>query len=120
MGPILKKRPREVSCQSPVKFLAKCCNLKGGGHREKRRGVGPAGLKTPVLNKAPPHPSDASPSNADSPGHLSPAHSQGPPETPAKYTGKQKRGAKLRQAQRAEERRKRQVTFSLTSLDLGE
>lgn len=119
MGPILKKRPREVSCQSPVKFLAKCCNLKGGGHREKRRGVGPAGLKTPVLNKAPPHPSDASPSNADSPGHLSPAHSQGPPETPAKYTGKQKRGAKLLQAQRAEERRKRQVTFSLTSLDLG-
>ncbi|XP_036038281.1 EF-hand calcium-binding domain-containing protein 12 isoform X2 [Onychomys torridus] len=119
MGPILKKRPKEVSCQSPVKFLGKCCNLKGGGHRQKRRGVGPAGLKTPVLSKPPPHPTKTSPSNADSPGHLSPAHSQGLPETPAKYTGRQKKGARLLEVLKAEEKRNRQVTFSLTSADLG-
>lgn len=119
MRPILKKRPVEVGCQSPAKSLAKNCNLKGGGHRQTRRDVGPVGLKTQVLSKPPLNASKASKSNADSPGQLSPAHSQSLTETLVKYTGKQKRGARLGEPQKAEEKRRSRVTFSLTPTDFG-
>ncbi|XP_075839216.1 EF-hand calcium-binding domain-containing protein 12 [Microtus pennsylvanicus] len=119
MRPILKKRPGEVGCQFPGKFSAKSCNLKSGGHRQTRRDVRQVGLKTQVLSKPPPDLSKASKSNADSPGHLSPAHSQGLAETLIKYTGKQKRGARLGEPQKAEEKRYSRVTFSLTPSDFG-
>ncbi|XP_038176786.1 EF-hand calcium-binding domain-containing protein 12 [Arvicola amphibius] len=109
MRPIFKKRPGEVGCQSPGKFLAKSCNLKRGGHRQTRRAVRQVGLKTQVLSKPPPE------SNADSPGYLSPAHSQDLAETLVKYTGKQKRGARARGSPR-KPRRKGAVGNSLATL----
>ncbi|XP_057636549.1 EF-hand calcium-binding domain-containing protein 12 [Chionomys nivalis] len=119
MRPILKKRPGEVGCQFPGKFSTKSCNLKSGGHKQTRRDVRQVGLKNQVLSKPPSDPSKASKSNVDSPGHLSPAQSQGLAETLVKYTGKQKRGARLGEPQKAEEKRRSRVTFSLTPSDFG-
>lgn len=103
--------------------MAKNCNLKGGGHRQTRRDVGPVGLKTslskPPLSKPPLNPSKSSKSNADSPGHLFPAHSWSLTETLVKYTEKQKRGARLGEPQKAEVKRRSQVTFNLTPTDFG-
>lgn len=84
-----------------------------------RRVVRQVGLKTQVLSKPPPDVSKASKSNADSPGHLSWAHSQGLAETLVKYTGKQKRGARLGEPQKAKEKRRSRVAFSLTPTDFG-
>ncbi|XP_021047430.1 EF-hand calcium-binding domain-containing protein 12 [Mus pahari] len=110
MRSILKKRPGEesVSCLSPNKFLAKGCNLRGGGYKQIRR-VG--GQKTHALGKPPPHPSGPS-------SHLSKAHSQNVAETLAKHSGKQKKASRLWESQKAEER-KRRVTFGLTCSDVG-
>lgn len=118
MSPILKKRPREetVSCLSPNKFLAKSCNLRGGGHKQTRR---PGDQKTHALGKAPPHPSDAPKWNAGTPGHPSSAPSQNSAETLAKYSWKQKKASRLWEFQKAEEKKKSRVTFSLSVTDLG-
>ncbi|XP_029334339.1 EF-hand calcium-binding domain-containing protein 12 isoform X3 [Mus caroli] len=117
MRSILKKRPGEetVSCLSPNKFVAKVCNLRGGGYKQTRR-VGCQ--KTHALRKPPPCPSNASQWNAGLSSHLSKAHSQNVAETLAKHSGKQTKASRLWEAQKAEERKNR-VTFSLTITDVG-
>lgn len=117
MHPILKKRSGEVACRKSS-FSAKSCNLRGR-RRRRSRAEGPAGLKTRVLRKSPPRPSDASQRSAASPGHLCPEHSQNPSENLAKHTGKQKRGAKLGEPQKTDEKKAKRVTFNSTSTDLG-
>ncbi|XP_028609425.1 EF-hand calcium-binding domain-containing protein 12 [Grammomys surdaster] len=119
MRSILKKRPGEetASCLSPIKCLAKGCNLRGGGYKQTRKA---GGQKTHALGKPTPHSSNASQWNTGPPSRPSSAHSQNVPETLAKHSGKQKKASRLWESQKAEERkRSHRVTFSLPFTDHG-
>ncbi|CAH7180691.1 EF-hand calcium-binding domain-containing protein 12 [Phodopus roborovskii] len=119
MRPILKKRSGQVGCLSPGKFSTKGCNMKGGGHRQRKRDMEPAGLQTKAPDEPPPYPSNVSQSNADSPHHPSQAYSKSLAETLAKYIGKSKRRARLWELQKADAKGISGVTFSLIPTYFG-
>uniref|UniRef100_A0A8C6W3Z6 EF-hand calcium binding domain 12 n=1 Tax=Nannospalax galili TaxID=1026970 RepID=A0A8C6W3Z6_NANGA len=120
MRPTLKKRAVKASvcCPTTVKGGTKHCRLRG--RQRQTRDVGPTGLKTPVLTSLLPTDVVWQKPPASVPDHHSQAHAQSPSETQAKYKHKLRRGARLREPQRAEEHRSSQVTFNLSGTHLGD